>query len=78
MQEIFAIKNIRDGIYQIRGLQVMLDSELSEIYGIETKVFKQVVKRNQARFPEPFHFQLTVDEYQSLIIRQYHCCALMR
>ncbi len=66
MQEIFAIKNIRDRIYQIRGLQVMLDSELSQIYGIETKVFNQAVKRNEARFPEPFRFQLTVDEYQSL------------
>lgn len=66
MQEILAIKNIRERIYQIRGLQVMLDSELSEIYGIETKVFNQAVKRNEARFPESFRFQLTVDEYQSL------------
>ena len=36
------------------------------IYGIETKVFNQAVKRNEARFPESFRFQLTVDEYQSL------------
>lgn len=66
MSQISAIKTIREQIYQIRGLQVMLDSELSEIYGIETKVFNQAVKRNEARFPESFRFQLTVDEYKSL------------
>lgn len=66
MNQILTIKTVREKIYQVRGLQVMLDSELSEIYGIETKVFNQAVKRNEARFPESFRFQLTADEYQSL------------
>lgn len=43
---------IREKIYHIRNLQVMLDSELAEIYGIETKVFNQAVKRNEERFPD--------------------------
>ena len=54
MNQILTIKTVREKIYQVRGLQVMLDSELSEIYGIETKVFNQAVKRNEARFPESF------------------------
>lgn len=57
---------IREKIYNVRDLQVMLDSELAEIYGIETKVFNQAVKRNEGRFPESFRFQLTTDEYQGL------------
>jgi len=59
-------QNIRDKIYTVRGVQVMLDSDLSKIYGVETKVFNQAVKRNEARFPETFRFQLTPDEYRAL------------
>jgi phage regulator Rha-like protein len=57
---------IREKIYHIRNLQVMLDSELAEIYGIETKIFNQAVKRNEERFPDSFRFQLTIDEYKAL------------
>ncbi len=57
---------IREKIYHVRNLQVMLDSELAEIYGIETRAFNQAVKRNEARFPSSFRFQLTTDEYESL------------
>jgi hypothetical protein len=57
---------IREKIYHIRNSQVMLDSELAEIYGIETKVFNQAVKRNEERFPDSFRFQLTIDEYKAL------------
>ena len=46
-------------IYFIRGQQVMLDSDLAELYGVETKVFNRAVKRNQDRFPGDFMFQLT-------------------
>lgn len=63
MNQILTIKN---KIYQVRGFQVMLDSELAEIYGIETKVFNQAVKRNEERFPESFRFQLTTDEEEAL------------
>ena len=53
-------------IYVIRGKQVMLDSDLAELYQVETKVFNQAVKRNAARFPEEFRFQITEEEYVSL------------
>ena len=56
-------------IFTIRGEQVMLDSDLAEIYAVETKVFNQAVKRNIERFPETFRFQLTGEEYDSLKTR---------
>ena len=45
---------IKDRIFTIRNIQVMIDRDLAEFYGIETKVFNQAVKRNIARFPEDF------------------------
>ncbi len=53
-------------IYFVRGEKVMLDVDLAELYGIETKVLKQSVKRNINRFPADFMFPLTRDEFQSL------------
>ena len=53
---------IRNRIYTIRGKQVMLDSDLAEIYGYEVKRLNQQVKRNIERFPEDFMFQLVKDE----------------
>jgi hypothetical protein len=44
----------------------MLDKDLAELYGVETKVFKQAVKRNINRFPEDFMFELTGDEFKNL------------
>ena len=44
----------------------MLDSDLAELYGVETKVLVQAVKRNIMRFPEDFMFQLTKEEFESL------------
>lgn len=64
--ELIKDENISSKIYNIRGLQVMLDSELAELYGVETKVFNQAVKRNEERFPENFRFQLTEDECRNL------------
>ncbi len=49
-------------IYQIRGKKVMLDRDLAEMYGVETRVLNQAVKRNEKRFPADFMFQLTEDE----------------
>jgi hypothetical protein len=57
---------IQNKIYTIRGLQVMLDSDLANLYGVETRVFNQAVKRNIERFPENFRFQLTEEEDQNL------------
>jgi len=53
-------------IYTIRGIQIMLDSDLAELFEVETKVFNQAVKRNINRFPDNFRFQLTKDEYDYL------------
>ncbi|MDP2238391.1 MAG: ORF6N domain-containing protein [Bacteroidales bacterium] len=53
-------------IYTVRGIQVMLDSDLADLFEVETKVFNQAVKRNSNRFPDNFRFQLTKDEFSIL------------
>ena len=53
-------------IHSIRGEKVMLASDLAEIYGFETRALNQAVKRNPARFPSRFMFQLTVEEAANL------------
>lgn len=53
-------------IYLIRGQKVMLDRDLAALYGVETKVFNQAVKRNIERFPADFMFQLHADEFGDL------------
>ena len=53
-------------IYVIRGTKVMLDKDLAALYEVETKVFNQSVKRNAARFPKDFMFQLTQVEFENL------------
>ena len=57
---------IQNSIYTIRGLQVMLDADLAEFYGVETRVFNQAVKRNAQRFPDRFMFELTEEEWKYL------------
>ena len=59
-------QNIKDKIYTIRGVQVILDRDLAKLYQVETKVFNQAVKRNIKRFPDNFRFQLTKEELQNL------------
>ena len=58
--------NLKDKIYTIRGIQVMLDEDLAALYEVETKVLNQAVKRNIERFPETFRFQITDDEFNRL------------
>jgi phosphomevalonate kinase len=53
-------------IFSIRGENVMLDSDLAQLYGVETKVLKQQVKRNIQSFPEDFMFELTAAEFEHL------------
>ncbi|MCE2397080.1 ORF6N domain-containing protein [Candidatus Poribacteria bacterium] len=53
-------------IYEIRGQKVMLDSDLAELYGVETKALKRAVRRNIDIFPEHFMFELTKEEHESL------------
>ena len=57
---------LREKLYEIRGMKVMLDADLAEIYGYETKAFNQQVKRNIVRFPEDMMFQLTDYELEYL------------
>lgn len=58
-------KEIENRIYIIRGLQVMLDKHLANIYQVEARVLNQAVKRNSGRFPKEFCFQLTDTEYEN-------------
>lgn len=57
---------IESKIFVIRGKQVMIDRDLADLYGVETKAINQAVKRNIERFPEEFRFQLTKEEYTFL------------
>ena len=61
------LENIENLILNIRGKQVMLDRDLARLYGVETKVLNQAVKRNIERFPERFMFQLTDTELIKLV-----------
>ena len=57
------IENIKNVIYEIRGQKVMLDRDLANIYGVETRALNQAVKRNADRFPEDFIFKLSKEEW---------------
>ena len=60
------LQNIQSKIYEIRGQRVMLDRDLAAMYGVETKVLNQAVKRNIERFPEDFCFQLNSNELNQM------------
>ena len=60
------IQTIQNLIYEIRGQRVMLDRDLAELYGVETRRLNEQVKRNIERFPEDFMFQLTKGEFEIL------------
>ena len=63
---IISDNSVVNKIYEIRGQKVMLDSDLAELYGVETKVLNQSIKRNLDRFPDDFMFLLTDSEWQNL------------
>ena len=65
------IKNdvkIENMIYEIRGKQVMLDSDLAKLYNVETKRINEAVKNNIEKFPETYCFKLTDDESNNLLV----------
>jgi len=64
--ETIPTEYIAQAIHLIRGQKVLLDADLAALYGVETKVLLQAVKRNHERFPEDFMFQLTADEFDDL------------
>jgi hypothetical protein len=59
-------ERILEKVYCIRGIKVMLDKDLAEMYGVEVKRLNEAVKRNSSRFPEDFMFQLAETEWKSL------------
>ena len=63
MNSLIEVKNL---IYEIRGYKVMLDSDLAELYEVQTFRLNEAVKRNIERFPSHYMFQLTKDEYKLL------------
>lgn len=69
MNEVINIDKIENLIYSIRGVQVMLSSDVAKLYQVETKVLNQTIKRNLKRFPESFCFQLTDEEIDKLSLR---------
>ena len=62
----YDIEDIKKRIFTIRGKQVMLDSDVAELYHCETKYVNRVVKRNIERFPEDFCFKLTEIEFENM------------
>ena len=66
-QIIIADEVVVNKIYHIRGLKVMIDRDLAELYGVETRTLIQAMKRNRKNFPDDFMFQLTTKEFQNLI-----------
>jgi len=66
MKEIVPVESIVSKIVFLRSEKVLLDRDLSELYGVETKQLKRAVRRNINRFPKDFMFELTKKEYDSL------------
>ena len=64
--ELIKLEEIQSSIHTLRGVQVMLDSDLAEFYGVEVKRLNEQVKRNIERSPEEFMFQLSAEEYNFL------------
>ena len=65
MNEVVSIEAVTNKIFNIRGINIMLDRDLADLYGVETKVLKQAVRRNIKRFPDDFMFELTKEELQN-------------
>lgn len=66
LQNLFLEQKVLSKIYFVRGEKVMLDRDLAEMYGVETKVFNQSIKRNIERFPKDFMFTLSEKEWENL------------
>jgi len=77
-QEKLLNKDIKNLIYTIRGMQVMLDSDVANLFKYTTKNINKSVKNNAERFPEYYCFQLTTKEYNSLMTRRYNITKIGR
>ncbi len=72
MNDLIEIQAIQNRIFTIRGHRVMIDRDLAELYGVETKQLNQAVKRNIERFPDDFMFQLNDNEQKELVTNCDH------
>ena len=77
-QEKLLNKDIKNLIYTIRGMQVMLDSDVANLFKYTTKNINKSVKNNAEKFPEYYCFQLTTKEYNFLITRRYNITKIGR
>lgn len=68
MNEISNALNVENMIYEIRGKQVMLDSDLSKLYGVETRRINEAVSRNKEKFPGRFCWKLTDSESEDFLV----------
>jgi hypothetical protein len=59
------MERITGRIFMLRGMKVMLDRDLAELYGVETRILKQAVRRNSERFPDDFMFELSQEEFRN-------------
>lgn len=69
---IIPVESIAPAIVEVRGQRIILDVDLARLYGVQTKVFNQAVKRNSKRFPSDFMFQLTKDEKSEVVTKCDH------
>jgi hypothetical protein len=67
VQALVAEQKILNRIYVVRGVKIMLDKDLAELYNVETRVLNQSIKRKENRFPKDFMFQLTEKEFKNLM-----------
>lgn len=75
---VVPVERIERAIFSIRGEKVMLDSDLAELYGVETRALNQAVKRNASRFPKDFMFQLTAEEAETIRLSRSQIVILKR
>ena len=72
MKDLVPVERIVRGIYLLRDKKVMMDRDLAELYGVDTKRLNQQVSRNRGRFPEDFMFQLSADEKAEVVANCDH------
>ncbi len=75
---IIPLEVVAQKIFVLRGRRVMLDRDLANLYGVETRVLNQAVKRNGDRFPEDFMFQLSMEEARTLFLSRSQTVTLKR
>lgn len=76
MEEIIPVETIATRIYHIRGMKVLLDRDLAELYGVATKRLNEQVRRNRDRFPEDFLIELTASEKEEVVAKCDHLASL--